>query len=100
MALQRADDHPHPRAQRSLDHYGITSPEGGKQLRLEGLRVFRVAAAALARKRLPERTHKWTAAEHQIDAVREHDLGQILMKSGAAGAKLEHIAEHRDPAAA
>jgi hypothetical protein len=47
-------------------------------------------------KRLPQRAHERTAAEHEIDAVGEHRHGQFPVQIGAARAELQHVAEHRD----
>src|SRR3954451_19738992 len=98
--LQRLDDGRHPGAERSLDHDGVTRLDGGKHMRFELGRGLGIAALTAGGKSLPERAHQRTAAEYEVDPVREHGHGQLAMELCALRTELEHIAEDRDPPSA
>ena len=63
-------------------------------------RSLRIAAPALGGKGLPKRAHERSTTEHEVDAVRRHRRGEVAVQIGAARPELQHVAEHRDAAAA
>ena len=59
-------------------------------------RRFRIAAAALGGKRIPQRFHQRAGAIDEIDRIRRYGLGERGMQHRAFRPKLQHVAEHRD----
>jgi hypothetical protein len=79
---------------------GSSRTDGCQQVRFEGARGLRIAAAALRGKGLPQRPHQRPTAEHKIDAVGDHRLGERAVEFRASWPELTHVADDRDAAAA
>src|SRR5689334_21103667 len=94
--LQRLDDRPHARAERTLDHDGIAGTDRGQNLRLESARLLCITAAAAGGKALPQGFHQRAAAEYEIDRISRHRLDQAAMQCAAARTEFQHIAEDGD----
>ena len=70
-ALQRLDDGRHPRAERSLDHDGVARLDGGEHAAVRAPPRSRHSRPGGWREGLPQRAHQRTAAEDEIDPVRD-----------------------------
>ena len=94
------DDRTHPRTERPFDHDRVARMDGGQHLGFERGRSLRIAAPALRGKGIHKARMSGPLQNTRSIPFAVTGVGEVRCRSAPLRPELQHVAEHRDAAAA